>query len=160
MCEGKPIKGVQVVPTVVEGMLSLLQRRRAHEHIETDLLRTMVQMLQELTLYNSVFSGPFLAAAQQHYHEEGLRLSAELLPWEYLSHCEARLAEERATCGNLLEASTLEPLLVVVKDELVAAHFAGLVESGPGRMLEEQREEDLARLFRLARTFIQIHSHS
>jgi hypothetical protein len=144
---------------VVEGMLRLLQRQRAHELIDTDLLRTMVQMLRELTLYNAVFSEPFLKAARQHYHEEGLRLSGELLPWEYLSHCETRLAEERATCENLLEASTLEPLQVVVKDELVANHFAELMEAGPGRMLEEQREVDLARLFRLARTFIPIHRH-
>jgi hypothetical protein len=154
-----PVK-LQVIPTAVEGMLCLLQQQREHEHVDTDLLRAMVLMLRDLSLYKSAFLEQFLAAARQHYHEEGLRLSADLLPWDYLQHCEQRLAEEGSTCEKLLDASTMEPLLAVVKDKLVAAHFAALMAIGPGRMLEGQREGDLARLFRLARVLLTCLKHT
>jgi hypothetical protein len=137
---------LQVGQNVVTGVLKLICHLRNHEAIDRVLLKSMVQMLRELHLYEATFLQHFLEDTRQLYRNEGLERTATDTAPDYLAHCEARLSEERVLCAELLAPATHTPLLSVVKSELLVPHYSALLAHGLPAMLEGPRLADLTRL--------------
>ena len=79
---------------MVEGVLGMFRADRRGEAVDAALLKSVLRMLTDLGVYESVFLEPFLADARAVYAQEGASLAASLPVPDYLLHCEARLASE------------------------------------------------------------------
>eukprot|EP00892_Ulva_mutabilis_P006063 jgi/Ulvmu1/3829/UM018_0041.1 len=142
----------KVMHKTIQACLNLLQQHRAHEVIDTALLRSMLRMLRDLGVYMTRFHDPCLAGADAAYTAQGQELAGGDLPVAAaLAQAEMRLQEEEARAREFLDTATLEPMLAVVKRRLLEEHLRAFIARGLGDLLEQRRHEDLARMYRLAR---------
>ena len=141
---------LQVLEKVVQGALLLIKAYRAREAVDSAPMLSLVRMLRDLGLYATHFQGPFLAASDSAYANDGLVLVGRSSVADALEQAERRLAEEASLCREFLDPSTLEPALEVVKKQLIERHFTAYVTRGLGPLLQESRLKDLARFLRLA----------
>jgi hypothetical protein len=88
---------LQVLNKVVQETLRLIEGHRAHQHVETALLQSVVRMLRELGIYTSHFERPFLDEAAAAYTAEGVELTDAPVA-THLERAEARLKEEAIRC--------------------------------------------------------------
>lgn len=142
---------MQVMQRTISACLALLQAHRAHEVVDAALLRSVLCMLRDLGVYMQRFHAPCLAGADSAYTARGQELAEGGVPVaSALTQAEGRLAEEEARAREFLGSETLEPMLAVVKQRLLEEHMQTYISRGLGDLLEQQRHEDLARMYRLA----------
>ncbi|KAL6758019.1 cullin [Haematococcus lacustris] len=139
----------QVETHTVAGMLQLVERERGGEAVARPRLHSLVRMFTALGTYPEALQRPLLDASTAFYRAEGDRLVAQLSVPAYLQHCESRLGEEYERCAAYLDSSSRKPLVLVVEQQLVAAHMPLLLDKGLAELLDGQRVEDLGRLYGL-----------
>ena len=122
---------LQVLEKVVQGALLLIKAYRAREAVDCALMLSLVRMLRDLGLYATHFQGPFLAASDSAYANDGLVLVGNSSVADALEQAERRLAEEAPLCREFLDPSTLEPALEVVEKQLIDGCMADFGSLGP-----------------------------
>ncbi|KAJ3414768.1 Cullin-4A [Chytridiales sp. JEL 0842] len=149
----------------VDGMLEAIEKERNGDQISRDLLRSLLTMLSDLSIYITSFETVFLEKTEQFYREEGKQMIASLSTVasgssvaKYLEHSSNRLEQERELCTpgvGYLNSGTRKSLIAVIERELVKNHVATLLErgnqSGTGfdDLIHENRVEDLHRMYTL-----------
>jgi cullin 1 len=145
---------------VMNAVLKLVEKHRNGETIETGQIKNVLESFVSLGLdesdstkstldvYRWHFERPFLAATGEFYEQESKRFVAENSVVEYMKKAEIRLEEERQRVSLYLHHDIMSPLTKTCLDKLVTAH-SGLLREEFQRLLDDDREEDLARMYRL-----------
>ncbi|EEH36210.2 cullin-1 [Paracoccidioides lutzii Pb01] len=150
----------KVQKSVMDAVLKLIEKQRNGETIEQSQIKNIVNSFVSLGLdendstkstlvvYQFYFEKPFIEATRVYYENESKRFVAENSVVEYMKKAEARLEEERARVDLYLHPDITKNLTDTCLDVLVAAH-SPLLRDEFQVLLDTEREDDLARMYRL-----------
>lgn len=142
---------------VRDTLLDLVMQERNGELIDRIAVKKACNMLIHLgishrTVYEEDFEIHFLKQTSEFYQLESQKFLAENSASVYIRKVEQRINEEAERAVHYLDASTEAILVKVVERELITQHMKTIVEmehSGVVHMLENQKIEDLARMYKL-----------
>ncbi|KAL1953393.1 hypothetical protein VTO42DRAFT_2937 [Malbranchea cinnamomea] len=150
----------KVHENVMHAVLNLVEKQRNGETIDHSQIRSVVDSFVSLGLdendsskstlvvYQYYFEKPFIEATRVYYENESRRFVAENSVVEYMKKAEARLEEERGRVDLYLHPDITKNLTDTCLDVLVAAH-SGLLRDEFQVLLDAERQDDLARMYRL-----------
>lgn len=146
-------------------LLIQIQLEREGSVINRSTLKSNIDMLSSLThpqsgvplaarptVYKHDFEPAFLATSAEFYKAEAGRLLDIHDASQYLRHVERRFLEEEARVAVYLSSATDRPLSRILEKWLLSAHLQTVLDmpgSGIVAMLDDDRREDLARMYRL-----------
>lgn len=145
---------------VMTAVLHLVEKQRNGETIEQGQVKAIVNSFVSLGLdetdstkstldvYRFHFERPFLAATKAYYQKESRQFVAENSVVEYMKKAESRLEEEKERVGMYLHGDIMNPLMKNCLEVLVTDHSI-LLRDEFQVLLDNDRQEDLARMFRL-----------
>ena len=145
---------------VMNAVLNMIEKQRNGEIIEQSQIKSVVGSFVSLGLdesdstkstldvYRYFFERPFLSATEQYYQLESQQFTAENSVVEYMKKAETRLDEEKERVGLYLHPDVMPALMKACLKVLVADHSTLLREEFQ-RLLDADRQEDLARMYRL-----------
>ncbi|KAI8820589.1 ubiquitin-protein ligase, cullin 4 [Fimicolochytrium jonesii] len=145
---------------LVHALLAEIERERNGEQIDRNLLRSLLRMFMDLSIYYSSFDTVFRDASEKYYQREGGRLVSELedqpaggpAVGRYLQHVGARLAQEveRCTAGvGYLDLGSRKGLLAIVENMLVRKHVKALLDNGLDELMDSSSIKELGQLYSL-----------
>ncbi|KAA0709411.1 Cullin-4B [Triplophysa tibetana] len=143
------ISDLKVQSKTIAGILLLIERERSGEAVDRTLLRSLLNMLSDLQIYQDSFEQRFLEETNRLYAAEGQRLMQEREVPEYLHHVNKRLEEEADRVITYLDQSTQKPLIATVEKQLLGEHLTAILQKGLNNLLDENRIEDLSLLYQL-----------
>ena len=141
-------------------VLKMVEKQRNGETIEQSHIKSVVDSFVSLGLdetdstkstldvYRYHFEKPFIEASTKYYENESNQFVAENSVVEYMKKAETRLEEEKARVGLYLHPDIMNPLLKACLAVLVTGH-SGLLRDEFQVLLDTDRQEDLARMYRL-----------
>eukprot|EP01127_Copromyxa_protea_P005350 TRINITY_DN15293_c0_g1_i1.p1 TRINITY_DN15293_c0_g1~~TRINITY_DN15293_c0_g1_i1.p1 ORF type:complete len:736 (-),score=141.66 TRINITY_DN15293_c0_g1_i1:66-2273(-) len=150
----------KVCPRILSILLESIRRERGGEVINKGLIKNITQMLVDLgtpgvkqrSVYEDDFEGHFIETSRKFYRAESQNFISTNSASEYMKKVERRLEEEMERVKHYLDPGTESKIKEVVENELISSHMETLVEmqgSGLISMLEDNKIEDLARMFNL-----------
>ncbi|KAF5382100.1 hypothetical protein D9615_004330 [Tricholomella constricta] len=105
-----------------------------------------------ITVYKRDLEPAFLRESEAFYETEGVKLSETCDAPEFLRRVEARFESEDSRTHHYLARQTGSPLRSILKDHLLTPHLSTIVSlqnSGLDNMIDTDKADDLARLYRL-----------
>ncbi|KAJ1940775.1 Cullin-4A, partial [Linderina macrospora] len=138
-----------------------ITRERDGATVDRTMLRTLTQMMVDLSLYSQCLVPRLIEATREHYERESRRLVSNLVPVQpvgqqsqmdvpmYLEHVKRRLAEETERTAQYLSASTKSSLLATAVRELIEKHTDHLLTTSFDEMLAQDRVAELSNLYTL-----------
>lgn len=145
---------------VMAAVLKMVEKQRNGETIEQAQIKSVVDSFVSLGLdetdstkstldvYRYHFEKPFLEATTKYYENESAQFVAENSVVEYMKKAETRLDEEKGRVGLYLHPDIMGPLMKACLAVLVTGH-SGLLRDEFQVLLDNDRQEDLARMYRL-----------
>ncbi|KAH9897238.1 Cullin [Xylariomycetidae sp. FL2044] len=145
---------------VMAAVLQLVAKHRMGDTIEHGQIKQVVDSFVSLGLdehdatkstldtYRYHFEQPFLAATEKFYATESKAFLAENSVVEYMKKAEARLQEEEDRVKKYLHSDISQPLKKACNRTLIA-HHAPLMREEFQVLLENDREEDMMRMYKL-----------
>ena len=150
----------KVSEKVMAAVLKLVEKQRQGETIEHSQIKQVVDSFVSLGLddqdstkttldvYRYHFERPFLEATKAFYTAESRQFVAENSVVEYMKKAEIRLDEEEERVKMYLHADIAMPLKKACNQVLIADH-SGLLRDEFQVLLDNDREEDMARMYSL-----------
>ncbi|OIW28423.1 Cullin-domain-containing protein [Coniochaeta ligniaria NRRL 30616] len=150
----------KVSEKVMAAVLKLVEKQRQGETIEHSQIKQVVDSFVSLGLddqdstkttldvYRYHFERPFLEATKQFYTAESKQFVAENSVVEYMKKAETRLDEEEERVKMYLHTDIAMPLKKACNQVLIAEH-SGLLRDEFQVLLDNDREEDMARMYSL-----------
>ncbi|KAF6774413.1 hypothetical protein AHF37_06710 [Paragonimus kellicotti] len=116
---------------ILKQLFEEIHRERSGEAVDRNLLRSIIRMLIDLKLYQSVFLMEFIFQSQQFYAHEADSLLRVMNVPEYLAHVDKRIAEEEERLASYLEPiSTRQILISTLVSELLTRTLDHLLDTG------------------------------
>lgn len=150
----------QVSVKVMDAVLKLVEKQRNGETIEHGQIKQVVDSFVSLGLdeadpskstldvYRYHFEKPFLEATKEFYQAESKQFVAENSVVEYMKKAETRLTEEEERVNMYLHQDIAISLKKTCNQALIADH-AGLLRDEFQILLDNDREDDMARMYNL-----------
>ncbi|KAL6719938.1 ubiquitin ligase (cullin) of SCF [Lecanora helva] len=150
----------KVNKNVMAAVLKMVEKQRNGETIEQSQIKSVVDSFVSLGLdetdstkstldvYRFHFERPFIDATTRYYENESNQFVAENSVVEYMKKAETRLDEEKARVGLYLHQDIMTPLMKACLGVLVTGH-SGLLRDEFQVLLDTDRQDDLARMYRL-----------
>ncbi|OQV16221.1 Cullin-4A [Hypsibius exemplaris] len=158
MCRQSLMETEESEAKIYAGLLSAVERERNGDQVDRHLLKNVIRMLSDLTLYESRFEEKFIAATKNLYSADSRRLIEESDIPAYLKYVSTRLDQEenRFEAGmgiGYLQISTRKKLIPTVEQELIQAHQTTMIAKGTDLLIDANRSDDMTLMFNLlART--------
>lgn len=145
---------------VMAAVLRLVEKQRNGETIEQTQIKSIVDSFVSLGLddsdskkstlevYKLYFEQPFLEATRKYYQAESKQFLSANTVVDYMEKAELRLDEEKERVGLYLHSEVLGPLMKACQQVLIADH-APLLRDEFQVLLDNDRQEDLARMYKL-----------
>mmetsp|Transcript_10011 Transcript_10011/g.17564 ORF Transcript_10011/g.17564 Transcript_10011/m.17564 type:complete len:759 (-) Transcript_10011:8-2284(-) len=146
----------ETVHPIVDAILVQINKEREGEVVDRDLLRQCVSVFGEMAeskaVYKESLEAPFLKASEEFYRVKSQDwINDDTLP-QYLIKAESAINTERERVDHYLNVETKAKIIEVASRELLENHQMTLLEkegSGCRSLLQDDKREDFARLFRL-----------
>lgn len=143
-------------------VIDLINMDRKGDIIDRNLVKRLLHMYEQLAesddlvddrrLYLTTFEPTYLQDSRRFYAQEVAQLLQEGDAGSWLRHTSRRLVEEEDRCKTTVSTLSTSKIVKVVDEELIASHldkFLALEGSGLRAMIDNDRIEDLALLYRL-----------
>ncbi|KAI7517892.1 Cullin-domain-containing protein, partial [Hortaea werneckii] len=144
----------------MDAVLRLVEKQRNGETIEQSKVKQVVDSFvalgideadstkTNLEVYRQFFEKPYIEATQKYYQNESQSFLAENSVVDYMKKAERRLDEEKERVPLFLLAEIMQPLMKCCEGALIADH-AVLMRDEFQILLDNDREEDMARMYKL-----------
>lgn len=158
-------KNVPILDNVLRVSLGLIRIERDGETVDRGLLKTTVDMLNDLravsndgikgkgeTMYKIWWEEKFLESTRGYYQQEAESNLETMSCPEFLIKVEKRLAEEKDRTSAYLREGTGHSLLSVLDNELIDKPLQSLIDHpnlGLSALLDDDRIQDLSRMYRV-----------
>lgn len=143
----------ELLQKLIAAILSTIESiRLGEDNLLTNdslILSRITHMLLTLQCYASAFETSFLEDSRRFFTSEGSILCTQLDTAKFLVHVDRRLFEAMEMTSKCLDVSTKKPLLEIVEQCLLKPHVATLLEKGFKLLMDENRKDDLRRMFSL-----------
>ncbi|OQN98132.1 hypothetical protein B0A48_15964 [Cryoendolithus antarcticus] len=145
---------------VMDAVLRLVEKQRNGETIEQSKIKSVVDSFVSLGIddadstkttldvYRKHFEEPFLAATKNYYEKESAEFLAVNSVVDYMKKASRRLDEEKERVPLYLLSEIMQPLMKTCEQALIAKH-AGVLRDEFQILLDNDREEDMARMYTL-----------
>ncbi|KHN76775.1 Cullin-3 [Toxocara canis] len=138
-------------------LLKMIAAERGGEIIDKMGVKNACSMLVALGIdsrevYENEFETPFLRVSAEYYRAESQKFLAENSASVYVKKVEECITDESNRAKMYLDKDTEQKILAVLDEELINKHMMTIVDmenSGVVHMLNNDRIEDLHRLYRL-----------
>ncbi|KAK6455811.1 ubiquitin ligase of SCF [Scheffersomyces xylosifermentans] len=146
--------------TLVSEVLTLIQKQRDNEIVDTSLVSTAIKSLvflgidtqdlkkPNLVVYINYFEHKFLEKTGEYYSRESAQYLQDHNVVDYMKKCESRLAEEISRSNNYLEEHTKKHLLDVLHVVLIEEHAPEMYAQFL-TLLEQNETEHIQRMYKL-----------
>ncbi|KXS17899.1 cullin-4A [Gonapodya prolifera JEL478] len=142
----------------MKGLLLQITSERNGNVVSRDLLRSIVQALLDLDLYDLIFEPELLAETDRFYTEEGDRLTSEVTQApdggvalsHLLKRVEQRVQEESNRCTpnvGYLTPSSRRKLTQLAEAQFVKRNARALLDAGFDKLMDAKATDDLTRLY-------------
>jgi hypothetical protein len=128
-------------------MLSTIEMIRMGDSTNGELLGRVSHLLVTLQLYHTSFEVAFLQDSIRFFTLEGNLLINQVETAKFLFHVDKRIYESVEMTSRFLDSSTRKPLLEILDNHLLKPHANTLLEKGFKLLMDENRKEDLKRMF-------------
>lgn len=158
----------QIKVNLAKAILNQIDQERDGMQIDRDLLRSCIEAFvlvspgpsseTNLDVYEADFQALFLSRTLDYYERKAAEWILSMDVSQYLAKVEVEVENERDRIKACLQPSTEDPLLDVLESLLLARPISSILEneeSGVKAMFQNERKDDLSRLFRL---YSRIHS--
>ncbi|TDL25857.1 Cullin-domain-containing protein [Rickenella mellea] len=144
-----------------EAILGQIQVEREGYAINRSAVKSCVDVLlqlndgtdgQPISVYKNDLEPEVLKESDAFYQLEAQNLLESCDAPEYLRRVESRFSSEENRAHHYLSSQTAAPLKKILEDTLLAPHLNTILSmpnSGLDAMIDEEKENDLARLYRL-----------
>eukprot|EP00035_Acanthoeca_spectabilis_P033208 m.22368 g.22368 ORF g.22368 m.22368 type:complete len:737 (-) comp5805_c0_seq2:342-2552(-) len=139
----------EILSPLQTALLGAVQSDRVGERMDRSMLKRLLKMLDDLSLYAEHFEAGFLSQSSLFFEAEAKTKIDELDVAEYLQYVEVRLQEEAERAEQCLQIGSRKPLIAEIEKYLIGNHVTEILRKGLCPMLEEDRLDDLVRLFNL-----------
>ncbi|KAG0338525.1 Cullin-4B [Podila horticola] len=136
------MNSLEIRSKVLGGILALIERERNGEST-SHLIMSLLRMLSDIQMYNSVFEIPFLQASRLYYHVEGEQTVHIRTVPEYLRYAQRRLVEEAGRFEGHLDKSTRRDLIAAVEGELLERWTDVILQKGFETVMQDHSLADL-----------------
>ncbi|KAJ3142484.1 Cullin-4A [Physocladia obscura] len=144
----------------VNAILAIMELERTGHHVSTNLLKSVLQMFLDLSIYLTALEARVLAVTESFYVSEATLMLNEIgegsmngsAVASYLEHVERRIGEERLRCGaatGYLNAATRKGLVKIVEKILIEKHISLLLQRGFDNLIQDDKATDLGRMYSL-----------
>lgn len=146
-----------IAPDVRRAALRIVKRERDGETVDRALLKAVLGIFVEmgmgkLDVYTQEWEAPFLEATAEFYRRTSAKWAEEDSFPDFMIKADTSVAEELERAAQYLNSQTQERLLRVYEKEVLVTHQARMLakeNSGLVALLENNKHEDLKRLYRL-----------
>lgn len=136
---------------IVHAMLTTIECvRQGEDNLLTNdslILSRITHMLLTLQCYHTSFEVAFLEDSRRFFTAEGSMLLTQLDTAKFLCHVDRRIFEAVEMTTKCLDVSTKRALLDIVEQHLLKPHVTTLLERGFKALMDDNRREDLRRMF-------------
>lgn len=137
------MNSLEIRNKVLGGILALIEQERSGDTSSHLLIVSLLRMLTDIQMYNSVFETPFLQASRLYYHVEGEQnVHGRTVP-EYLRYAQRRLVEETGRFEGHLDKSTRRSLIAAVEGELLERWTDMILQKGFEAVMQDHNLADL-----------------
>ncbi|RDB26053.1 Cullin-3 [Hypsizygus marmoreus] len=144
---------------IVSAVLNQIQFERDGYSINRFPVKGCVDVLLSLdiddagvTVYKRDLEPAFLRESEAFYKAEGVKLLESCDAPEFLRRVESRFESEDSRTHHYLSSQTAPPLRQILQDNLLTPHLSTVISfpnSGLDNMIDTEKTDDLARLYRL-----------
>jgi len=153
----KHIKSTPLIENkLTRGILDLIKQERDGKSVDRDLIQQILRMLTLLDAYGELFEKDFLIETGHYYASESEHFLEVCDVPSFFAHSEARFKEEEERSSCYLDPLTRRPLLTTVENKLLREHIPTLLEKGLCQLLDEDRIQELNRIYNLLRRIQEI----
>jgi cullin 1 len=139
-----------------DALIELIQHERDGKLIDRSLIKSIIELYEHMGMgtldaYSTDFEGRLLRTSRDYYARKRDEWINDSTP-DYLLKAESALQQEKARVQDYLNGTSEARLLKVVEDELLEKVEAILLDkesSGCRALLQNDKSEDLQRMFRL-----------
>ncbi|PAV60854.1 hypothetical protein WR25_02273 isoform I [Diploscapter pachys] len=163
---------MQLKDYVTDALLDLIQRERDGIKISTTIIKGVIESYvdlgideyepsaqntaitgnansrDKLRVYKEHFEDRFIKKTEEYYSAEASNFLQNGSVVEYMKKVEKRLDEEQNRCGNYINEATQIPLAKALEKVLIQSRLE-LFQNEFGGLLEQHKDEDLARMYKL-----------
>ncbi|CAJ0957478.1 unnamed protein product, partial [Mesorhabditis belari] len=142
----------------MQGVMDLIRQERDGQTIDRSFIRAVVEFYVDLGIdensrslerfYRQKFEKRFLGETENYYTTEADDFLQQNSFTEYMKKIEKRLNEEAERCNFYLHATTLQPLSQICETVFIQRKIE-LFQRDFGPLLEQERDDDLARIYQL-----------
>ncbi|KAH9949907.1 Cullin-domain-containing protein [Amylocystis lapponica] len=144
---------------IISAILTQIQTERDGYVINRSAVKGCVDVFlqlydehEDITVYKRDIEPAVLKESEAFYKKEGEHLLETCDAREYLSRVESRLDAEESRTLHFLSSQTSSPLRRILENNLIKPHLSTIIDmpnSGLDAMIDSDRLDDLARLYRL-----------
>lgn len=146
-----------IAPDVRKAALHIVRRERDGETVDRSLLKSVLGIFVEmgmgkLDVYTTEWETPFLEDTAEFYRRTSAKWAEEDSFPDFMVKADSSVVEELDRAAQYLNAQTQERLLRVYEKEVLITHQQKMLakeNSGLVALLENNKQEDLHRLYRL-----------
>lgn len=124
---------------LTDSILDMISKERNGEKIDRILIKNILRMLIDLSIYVDLFETKFFKETQDLYRLESDQNVQELKVYEYLTYIDKRLNEENERLASYLDHSTAKKLIATVEKELIQNHLDKLLKMNFEKLFEESQ---------------------
>lgn len=132
---------------VLNEIFELIDKERNGQKIDRVILKSIMEMLNELQIYEEIFSGKFLQISDTLYKEESEKLMDDFDVITYLNYVQRRMNEEQDRIKCYLHKSSEKPLADILKKRLLKDHLQTILTKGVDELVDNNKIEELSLLF-------------
>eukprot|EP01038_Epipyxis_sp_PR26KG_P012401 gene12401-16634_t len=132
---------------IISGLLYSVENYRQGVSYDIDVIGRITKMLITLELYSDRFEQPFLIDSRRFFTTEGTNLINSYDLPNFILLVDKRLQEASEMSVKYLDSTTKKPLFDIIDKCLLLPHVQQLIEKGFSQLIEEDRLDDLKKMF-------------
>ncbi|KAI7692871.1 Cullin-4A [Sarcoptes scabiei] len=139
----------KITKRIRDSLLKLISIERKGEKINRILIKNILRMLMDLSLYTPLFEMSFLEETRVLYDTESKEKINELNIFDYLSYIEKRLTEENDRLMSYLDHSTSRKLIPIVEKELIQNNLDTMLKMKLETLIDNAKSDQLKLAYNL-----------
>lgn len=148
-CKAIILSNSQIRAKLLGEMLAEIELERHGFGIDQNLIKSSIEMLTTLHIYDDFFEEVFLETTDRFYQKESRNVIRDYPISQYMKHVRKRLNQEQERIRNYLELKTEQYLLNIIYFQFIEQHMNEILTKKFDDLLEDNMYEDLSLTYRL-----------
>ena len=124
---------------LTDSLLDMISKERSGEKIDRILIKNILRMLIDLSIYVDLFETKFFKETQNLYLLESEQYIQQYKISDYLNYIDRRLNEENERLASYLDHSTAKKLISIIEKELIQNHLDKLLKMNFENLFEDNQ---------------------